>query len=317
MIIIIITQVRTLIIFCATLAALAGTGCGSSGGGDATTIAATTGIAADLAENVAGEAVEVVQVIPDGASPHDFQLSAQDRQVLEEAELIVAIGSGLEPGIPLEEIDTPRWELTTNAGPLLAFVEAGAHDEREHAEQEPSEGDDQAGGDPHVWMDPSRVAGALPSLAAALAAADEAGAQGHEARAAAYAKELLRLDRELERTLEAIPAADRELVTSHDSLGYLAERYGFEVIATAFPASGPEAEPSAGRLKEVSDAVFEHGVEAVFAQQDDDPQVLRLIAEETGVEIEEGLVIESPGALADYPAMLRHDAELITAALAR
>ena len=51
------------------------------------------------------------------------------------------------------------------------------------------------------------------------------------------------------RRLAAIPPGDRELVTSHDALGYFADRYGFEVVATAFPATGPEAEASAGSLR--------------------------------------------------------------------
>ena len=51
--------------------------------------------------------------------------------------------------------------------------------------------------------------------------------------------------------LDAIPPDNRKLVTSHDALGYFADAFGFEVIATPFPASGPESEPSAQTIAEV------------------------------------------------------------------
>ena len=317
-------QMRIVFISAASAALLTIAGCGSDddAGSNGPNVVATTGIVADIVEAVAGPGVEVEQVIPDGSSPHDFELSAQDRQVVEEADLLIASGAGLEAGFPLDEVDAPQWALTDHVGELLPFEDAGAH---EHAEEERAaeeaaaeEEDGEHGGeDPHVWMDPTRVAAALPSLADALSEADPSGASGYEERAQAYAKDLERLDAELERTLASIPESDRELVTSHDSLGYFADRYGFEVVATAFPASGPEAEASAGLIDEVEDAVREHGVPAVFASEEDDPETLRLIADETGVGIEEGLAIESPGTAGGYEAMLRQDAELIAAALGR
>jgi zinc/manganese transport system substrate-binding protein len=292
-------------------------------GSDAPNVVATTGIVADIAEAVAGPDANVEQVIPDGSSPHDFELSAQDRQVLEEADLVIASGAGLEAGIPLDEIDAPQWTLADNAGELLPFAEAGAHDhadedhtaEEEHSAEE--EEHEHGAEDPHLWMDPTRVAAAVPSLADALSDANPADADGYRQRARAYAGELDRLDRDLERTLTSIPDTDRELVTSHDSLGYFADRYQFEVVATAFPASGPEAEASAGLIDEVEDAVREHQVPAVFAQEEDDPETLQLIAEETGVAIEEGLAVESPGSAGTYEEMLRRDADLIAAALSQ
>lgn len=290
------------------VAVLAG-GCGSGEEErDGLQVVATTGVVADLAENVAGPDAEVIQVIPNGSSPHDFQLSAADRLTLEQGDLIVSVGAGLEAGVPLDETDAPRWELTANTGELLPFGEAGSHEEIHEDEEHGSV-------DPHVWMDPVRVASALPSLAAALAEADPEHAGEYERRARVYARELRRLDRELRSTLDAVPAANRELVTSHDSLGYLADRYDLGVIATAFPSSGPEAEASAAQLGEVLDAIAEHGVATVFAQEEDNPEALRLVAHEAGVEIEEGLVVESPGSTGSYEEMLRRDAELIAAGL--
>ena len=296
MIIIHAMQMRIVFILTLALAAAVLVACGSDDeeGADGPRVVATTGLVADIARSVAGPEVEVEQLIPDGSSPHDFQLSAQDRQLLAEADLVVANGASLEPGIPLDDA-AALWELSANAGELLPFAEGGA--------------------DPHVWMDPTRVARALPSLAEALAGVDPDAAADYANRADDYARELRALDRELADTLADVPAADRELVTSHDALAYFADRFGFEIVATAFPASGAEAEPSAGALDQVADAIAAREVAAVFAGEEDDPEVLRQIAGEAGVEVVDDLLIESPGSAGTYEAMLRHDAERIADAL--
>jgi ABC-type Zn uptake system ZnuABC Zn-binding protein ZnuA len=288
----------------AALAAGALGGCGSDDGGGSVTVAATTGINADIAQALAGPDAEVEQIVPDGASPHDFELSAEDRQRLEEADLVVANGAGLEAGIPLDDLDAPTWELTQHVGGLRRPLEVEGAEEKEEESS-----------DPHVWMDPTRVAAAVPSLADALAEADPRHAAAYRRRADSYAKRLRALDREMARTLERVPARNRELVTSHDAVGYFAGRYGFDVVATAFPSTGPEAEASAARLDDVEDAVRESDVPAVFAQETDDPEALELVADQTGVEIDYGLLVESPGPAGSYEEMLREDANLVERSL--
>jgi zinc/manganese transport system substrate-binding protein len=267
-------------------------GCGSDDGGNGPTVAVTTGIWADVTEEIAGEDASVEQIIPDGTSPHDFQLSARDRAQLEDSVLLVYNGADLEAGIPIGDLDATAFAMADHAGQLR-----------------PS--------DPHLWMDPTRVAEAVPALAEALAKADPDHAEGYRDRAASYVRELKALDRKIRSTLAAIPAANRQLVTSHDALGYFADRYGFQVIATPFPASGPESEPSAQTIAEVEEAIRTSGVPTVFAQDTDNPEVLEGIASRTGVRIETGLPVEAPAAAGSYIEMLRRDAEIIGAGLSQ
>ena len=303
-----------------SLLAAAISGCGSDDGGDGPTVAVTTGIWADVTEGIAGEDASVEQIIPDGTSPHDFQLSARDRAEIEDSVLLVHNGADLEAGIPIGDLDATAFAMADHAGQLRRFREAGAHDEASEGEQadEEAHADEEDGGfDPHVWMDPTRVAEAVPALADALAKADPDHADGYRERAASYVRELETLDREIRLTLGAIPGANRQLVTSHDALGYFADRYGFQVIATPFPASGPESEASAQTIAEVEAAIRASGVPTVLAQDTDNPEVLEGIASRTGVRIETGLPVEAPGAAGSYIEMLRRDAEIIGAGLSR
>jgi zinc/manganese transport system substrate-binding protein len=289
-----------------TLLFVAAVGCGSGDDESASgpTVAASTGIWADVTERVVGEDATIEQVIPDATSPHEFELSAEDRATIEDSLLLVYNGADLEAGIPIDEIDVPKFAVADHVGDLLPFEEAGEH------EQGPGE-EEHGSRDPHVWMDPSRVAAALPALADALAKADPEHAAGYRTRAESYAAELRELDAEIEQQLGSIPPQNRKLVTSHDAMGYFADRYGLEVLATPFPASGPEAEASAQTIKEVEDAIRSAAVPTVFAQETDDPEVLERIARETGVSIEEHLLVEAPGEAGSYVGMLRQDAELL------
>jgi zinc/manganese transport system substrate-binding protein len=271
------------------------------------TVAASTGILAELAGEVGGDAVEVVQIVPDSVSPHDFQPSADDRQRLAEADLVVVNGAGLDATVPAEDANAPVWTLTEETPELLAF---GGDAPAEEGEER-----DEGGDDPHVWMDPTRVAAALPSLAAVLGEVEPGSAAAFRRRADRLAAGLEDLSAEIERDLETVGSADRELVTSHDALAYFADRYGFEVVATAFPATGADAEPSAGALADVIEAVEATDARALFAEATDDPEALESVSSETGVPVVTDLLVESPGDAGTYPEMLRRDADLIADAL--
>ncbi len=266
-------------------------GCGDDGGADGVQVVATTGFAADVVTAVAGGDAAVEQLVPDSAEAHSYGASAKDRRTLAEADLIVAFGRNYEEGLPLDEAEAPRFEITEHAGPLRPD-------------------------DPHVWMDPTRIAESLGPLADALADADPEHAAAYRERAARYARELERLDREIRAILAGVPAERRKLVTSHDSLGYFADRYDFEFVGAPFGVS-PEAEASASGLAEVIEKVREERVPAVFATEGDDPKVMRQVAAEAEVEIVDDLLVENPGPQAQtYREALLFDARRIAEALA-
>ena len=262
----------------------------SSGDPAAGSVVATTGVAADIVSQVAGDDIEVIQLVPDGASPHSYAPSAKEQKELTDADLVVYFSSGLEEALPIDAADA--------SFAIADHVEHGAGSE-----------------DPHVWMDPTQIEAALPDLADALAEVDPADSAAFERRAAAYGKQLAGLDAELEALVATIPEQNRKLVTSHDAIGYFADRYGFEFVGAPFGLT-PEAEASAGEVADLIATVEAEGVPAVFAQTGDDPEVLRRIAEEAGVEVVDDLHVESLDQDADsYVELLRLTTQKITDAL--
>src|SRR5690606_37065843 len=102
------------------------------------------------------------------------------------------------------------------------------------------------GDDPHFWLDPLRMADASDLIASAL---DEvASGTDWAERAAPVRAELEELHSEIAAVLAPIPADRRKLVTNHDSLGYFADRYDFEIVSTVIPGGSTMGEPSASDL---------------------------------------------------------------------
>lgn len=300
-------------------------GCGGESGDptEEVKVVASTGVVADILEAVAGPDAEVVQIIPDGASPHSYAASAQDRREIAEATLAVFVADSLEEGLPLEDSER-SFELAEHidADPADGKDDhqddEHDHGDEKHGDEEPQGEDEHGhshdGEDPHIWLDPTKVAATLPELADALAEADPDSGDAYRERAGEFAAELRALDRDLADVVDELPEERRKLVTSHDAFGHFADRYDFEVVGAAF-GTVPESEASARRVADLVDAIEAEAVPAVFAQEGDDPEVLRQIADEAGVEVIDDLRVSSPGENGSYAEMLRFTTERIVGAL--
>jgi len=280
--------------------ALVGTACGDSNGSTeahgAPTVVATTSIWADVVRNVAcGDLAQVVSIVPTGADPHSFEPSLRDREVLDDAALIVANGLGLEETLAdlLDTVDTPILAVTDHVETLR---------------------DD----DPHVWQDPMRVAEAVPAIGEALIAA---GLPAAEVRACvdAYVAELDALDAEIESIVETVPNDRRRLVTNHDALGYFADRYGFEVLGTVIPARSALAETNPADLEALAALVTETGVPAIFAEEQRSTDDADALADRIGgievVTLTTDALGEEESPTGTYPGLMRTNATEIARAL--
>lgn len=222
---------------------------GSGDGGTGPIVVVTTDVWADIVTNLTCGEVQISTLIPPGADPHSFESSLADRATIADADLVVANGLGLEAGID-DVIDSAAADGTPvilAAEPVDTIVGAD-------------------GIDPHVWFDPTLVASATPELVERLVADVGLEREAVEACADAYRAELDALDSELAATANVLPVEDRKLVTEHDSLGYLADRYGFEVVGTVIPGTSGLAETSPAHLEDLADLLEEEQVNAIFVE---------------------------------------------------
>ncbi len=217
------------------------------------------------------------------------------------------------------------------AGDSIALVwevaKAHGHSEEEahgHSEEE-AHGEDEHGHehgeyDPHVWQDPNNAMVMVEAIRDALTAADPANAATYAANAAAYLAELEELDAFVTEQVATLPEERRKLVTSHDTFGYFAERYGFEVLGTALGASTEASDPAAGELARLVEQIRAAGVPAIFAENTANPALMETIAREAGVELAPTLFTDALGAPgsegATYLEMIRFNVTTIVTALA-
>jgi zinc/manganese transport system substrate-binding protein len=312
---------------------------GASGGANDSGLAivATTTILGDVTSEVVGDAGEVSVLMPTGTDPHTFEASARQLAEMQEADLIVANGANLEEHLqaPLTEAESagvPVFHATDHVE-TLAFEEHEGEEEHasegeEHASEEADHGSEEAedehaheegSADPHFWMDPTRMAGAVVALGEQIGElTDDPDTIGQQADQ--YAGQLEELDGEIDGTLAGIPDDQRTLVTNHEAFNYFAGHYGFTIVGTVIPSRSTGAEPSAQDLEELAHTVEREQVRAVFAENTQPQQLAETLAQEVGadvqvVELYSDALGEEGSDAATYPDMLRANAQLISDAL--
>jgi zinc/manganese transport system substrate-binding protein len=304
---------RKSLIACFAIGSLVTTaGCGdgdsSSSSSDRPSVVVTYSILGAVVADVVGDAADVKILMPNGIDPHEWEPSAKDIEALTNADLIVSNGLDLEGNVmeAIEEAESNGVAVfhATDHVEVIEFG-AGGHDHAEeetHAEDEvvtaesvvgteakaedehsDEHGDEHADGDPHFWTSPVEMAAVVLSLGEALS---DLGIDVGD-RAAMAAERLTNLDQEVSKIVETIPADQRILITGHESLGYFAHQYEFEVVGTVIPSLSSEAEASAGELAELKAVIEAEGVTVIFTELGTSPDVVAALADDAGVDVVE------------------------------
>jgi zinc transport system substrate-binding protein len=261
-----------------------------------------------VAQQVGGDRVNVSDLVQPGAEPHDLELSPRQVADVADADLVVYL-AGFQPAVD-EAVGLDAADSAFDVGTVVALLAAPSQRDRPDA----SDTETAAGGkDPHLWLDPTRLAGVADSVGQRLATIDPAGAAGYQSRAADLRARLTRLDREYS---ERLGDCDRrDIVVNHAAFGYLAQRYHLAQIAIT--GLEPDAEPTPQRLAEVAGAARAHGATTVFFETLVSPAVAKAIAGEVGARTAvldpiEGLPV---GSGEDYESIMRSNLNTLTAAL--
>ncbi|MGX4652722.1 metal ABC transporter substrate-binding protein [Micromonospora sp. SCSIO 07396] len=307
------TRFRALTAATALLALIGLTACSTEGAGadpDRVDVVAAFYPLQFVAERVGGDAVTVTNLAKPGAEPHDLELNPRQVGQVSEAELVFYL-KGFQPAVDeavAQNAADRAFDVTTVAP--LRDATAGGHDhegEDGHAEEE------NGGKDPHLWLDPTRLATVADRLAERLGVVDPGRAAEYTGRARTLRGELEKLDTEYAAGLKTCQR--REIVVSHAAFGYLAERYQLEQIGLT--GLTPDTEPAPQRLAEVAREAREHGATTIFFETLVSPKVAETIAAEVGAKTAvldpiEGLSTDGGG---DYLSVMRTNLTTLRTAL--
>jgi ABC-type Zn uptake system ZnuABC Zn-binding protein ZnuA len=267
---------RIVVLAVLALGALPASGCGQGSTGDsdaALSAVATTTQVGDFVRHVGGDRVAVGQVLAANAEPHDYEPRPSDAREVGEAEVVFQSGGSLDAWLD---------DLVENAGGDAEVVDLIAEVQTR-------------GDDPHWWQDPRNAVRAVTTIRDRLAEADPEGRPIYERNAAAYVRELERLDRSVAACIERVPPAGRKLVTTHDALGYYADRYALEVIGALIPSLSTQAQPSAGDTQDLVEQIEALDVRAIFPESSVSPKLEEAVARETGAEVGPALWADTLG----------------------
>ena len=287
-----------------------------------------------LAEKVGGEHVSVTSLTPDGAEPHDLELSPKMVDSLSSADAVIYL-AGFQRAVD-ESIEQQAPKTVIDVSSAAELIEAGtdanhpsedeedATDEAQSGETEAHdhdhEGHDQAdhdhhhdmSADPHFWLDPVRMAKAATLVGDKLAEADSAHADTYKANAKALAEELTTLGDTL--VTKTSTCKVKTFVTAHTAFGYLADRTGLTQVGIS--GLDPESSPSPARLAEIAQIAKEQGVTTIFTEALIDPKVAQTLADDLGITTAVLDPIESQtDASKDYAATMNSNIDALTKAL--
>ncbi len=267
----------------------------------------------DFAQKIGGDCVTVTDMVPAGTEPHDWEPAAKDIAGLENADVFVYSGAGLEYWAEdiLQNIQNKDL-VTVEASEgitLLTAEEEGSH--------EAEDGHDHGSYDPHVWLDPMKAKEEMANIRDAFSAADPAHAADYEANYQENAEKLDALDTKYRETLDK--CSKKEIVVSHEAFGYLCSAY--DITQMGIEGLMPDSEPDPARMAEITDFVREHDVRVIFSEELVSEKVAQTIAKETGAEVEtlnplEGLSEAELAAGADYFSVMEDNLTKLAAALA-
>ncbi len=276
-------------------------------------VVATWSILGDLVRNVGGDRIELTTLVPAGADAHTFEPSPADGVALVEASLVFENGLGFEPWLDdmLAASGSRARRVVVTEG-----IDVIQIDDSEHADDTDSHSSE---ADPHVWHDVGNAIHMVERIRDALAQADPANRVTYENNAARYLVQLRELDRFVIAEVEALPPERRKLVTTHDTFGYFARKYGFTIVDTALGVSTEESEPSAAQIAALVEEIRAAGVPAIFAENVSSARIMEQVAGAAGVRLAPELYTDALGEqgspAATYIDMMRHNVTTIVTAL--
>ena len=259
-------------------------------------------ILADITQQIAGDKLELRNLVGADADAHIYQPSAEDAKAVFAADLIIANGMGFEPWLArlIDSSEAPGTRIDASAGVLPLMLDE----------------DGQQVADPHAWQNLANAEIYVQNIAKALVQADPNNAAHYNAGRDAYLTQIRSLLAEAKTGLGQLPPAQRTIITSHDAFAYLGQAYGLKFIAPQGLSTADE--PSAAEVAALIRQIRADGVKAVFVENIRDPRLIEQIANEAGAKIGGTLysdALASEGPASSYLGMYKYNLDTLLAAL--
>ncbi len=229
-------------------------------------VVTTFTIIQDMAQNIAGDAAEVVSLTKPGAEIHNYQPTPRDIIKAQSADLVLWNGLNLERWFQRffsNVKDVPSVVVSDGIQPLSIYT--GPYKNKPN---------------PHAWMSPKNALIYAENIRQALVKYDPAHAATYNHNAQAYEKKIQQLSEHIRTQLAAIPEQKRWLVTSEGAFSYLARDYGLKE-AFLWPINADQ-QGTPHQVKTLIDTIYQHHIHVLFSESTISDRPAKQVARETG-----------------------------------
>nr|WP_224055951.1 metal ABC transporter substrate-binding protein [Vibrio penaeicida] len=240
-------------------------------------VVTTFTIIQDIAQNVAGDAAEVVSITKPGAEIHDYQPTPKDIVKAQSADLVMWNGMNLERWFErfFSNIEgVPSVTLTEGITPLSIY-----------------DGPYQGKPNPHAWMSTSNALVYIENIRKALVKHDPVNASTYNSNAAAYSEKVKNLDAPIRKQLSTIPKDKRWLVTSEGAFSYLAKDYDLKE-AYLWPINADQ-QGTPKQVKSLIDKIRDNQIPVVFSESTISDKPAKQVVRETNAKYGGVLYVDS------------------------
>jgi len=252
----------------------------------------------EFTKNVAGDFAQVKQFMPSGVEAHDWEPRAQEIQSLNDADVFVYNGLGMEPYVEniigSGEFDNVLFVKASEGVELLKF-EDDHDDHDEHAKEDEHDEHDEHGvaSDPHIWLNPNLVKIQVKNIAERLSEIDPENSKSYNENALQYIEKLELLDLQIREELSS--CSKKDFITFHNAFSYFSDEYGLTQHTITKGVHDHSATPTAKSIEDVIDLAKELNLSVIFAEDTSDIRISQVIADEIGADV----LILSPVATED------------------
>lgn len=228
-------------------------------------VISSTVIIQDWVLNLGLEPSQVKVLIPAGADPHTFEISAKELAHIDQADLVFFHGLGFESQClkffkntkktPIFLSDSlPKEKLIYNDQVTCCL----------HSKEY----------DPHTWLDPQNVQWMIQSICDQLCTLDPSNTMNYKGKLDIYLQELQKLDSTINQISEKIPSSQKKIITQHNNLAYFAKRYNFSILTHLHNTNTTEhKDPSAKQFSKLIQVIQENQVSCITFDSNDNPKL--------------------------------------------
>ncbi len=262
---------------------------------DTPEVLATFTILADMAQEVAGDSLEVSSLTRPGAEIHGYDPTPGDIRTAAGAEVILSNGLGLENWVDKLTADSDATRVTVTEG----------------IDPIPIEGTDEP--NPHAWMSPTLAKIYVDNIVDALSEYSPDNADTFRDNAENYKSQLDDVQDDLTDGLSHLPENQRALQTCEGAFSYLTRDAGM-AESYIWPVNS-DAEITPDQLRTAASFVDDNHVPAVFCESTVDPGPKEQLIRDTGARDGGTLYVDSltedGGDAPTYLDLIRYDVDTI------